>query len=263
MQENEELEVPGAAEEVESESPEVVEKPESEETEQAKPEPTPEEIEARKQQKLQKRFDRLTREKHEARAEADYLRSLLEGNKPVAKDEPASLDRENFNSDLEWIEAIADYKAEQKLKAVSESQAREQRQKQEQEKALTVAQKADKIFAEAAELGDYDEDDFNEIPFTQSMSEAILDSDISPKIVHYLAANPDQAQKISAMSPTRQAAEIGKLELKLSSPEPAKKSAAPEPIKPVSGAGKSYKGLSDEMSADEWLRERNRQLRER
>lgn len=242
-----------------------VEKPEVSEIVETS-EPTPEqektENEPERPNKVQRRIDRLTREKNEAMAEAKYLKEMLNQGKETPKEEFASLERENYSSDREWIEAIADAKAEQKAKVIIEAQARERYQAEEGAKRQTVEQKANKIFAEAAKLGDFDEEDFNEIPYTAAMSEAILESDVGAAIVHHLASNPDLVDRLSSMSPARQAAEIGKLEITLADKQPVKKSAAPTPIKPVSGGGGTFKGLSDQMDADTWLRERNKQLRE-
>jgi len=244
-----------------------VEKPEVSEIVETS-EPTPEqevkaEDEPERPNKVQRRIDRLTREKNEAMAEAKYLKEMLnQGKETPKKENEPSLERESYSSDREWIEAIADHKAEQKAKVIIEAQARERNQAEETAKRQTVEQKANKIFAEAAKLGDYDEEDFNEIPYTAAMSEAILDSDVGAQIVHHLAANPDLVDRLSSMSPARQAAEIGKLEITLADKQPVKKSAAPSPIKPVSGGGNTFKGLSDQMDADTWLRERNKQLRE-
>jgi hypothetical protein len=231
-------------------------------------EPTPEEEkpeEKPKVDRVQRRFDRLTREKNEAIAKAEYLEKVLsEGKeKPAKQETQASIKREDFASDGEWIEAIADAKAEQKMKAVLERQAQERQESEAKAKHETVAQKADKIFEAAAKLGDLDVEDFNEVTYTPAMSEAILESDVAAQLVFHLASNIELAEKIAEMSPTRQAVEIGKLEVLLSSDKPqVKKSAAPSPIKPVSGGGSAYKGLSDQASMEDWLRERNKQLRE-
>lgn len=243
--------------EVEAKDSEIVDKSEPTSEQEEKPEEKP------KVDRVQRRIDRLTREKNEAIAEAKYLREQQSrSNEPQKQEDEPSLDREDYKTDREWIEAIADYKAEQKAKVIIESQAQERARAEAETKRQTVEQKASKIFAEAAKLGDYDEDDFNEIPYTAAMSEAILESDLGAAIVHHLAANPDFVDRLSSLSPTRQAAEIGKLEITLAEKAPVKKSAAPSPIKPVSGGGGTYKGLSDTLSTDDWLRERNKQLRE-
>ena len=87
---------------------------------------------------------------------------------------------------------------------------------------------------------------------------------------YYLGSNPKDAERISRMSPLAQAKEIGKIEAKLSSNPPVKKTtSAPAPISPVTArsSGAPAYDTTDprsikNMSASEWIEaERARQMK--
>ena len=91
---------------------------------------------------------------------------------------------------------------------------------------------------------------------------AIEAADAPGKVLYHLVSNPEEAERIAALSVGKQAREIVRLEEKLAKP-PVKPSKAPEPIKPVVG-GKSAVG--DEMPnpqthQKEWMEWRQRQVR--
>lgn len=83
-------------------------------------------------------------------------------------------------------------------------------------------------------------DDFEQVAYnpklsiTNAMAETIQSSDIGPELAYYLGSNPKDAERISRMTPLSQAKEIGKIEAKLASSPPVKKTtSAPAPISPV------------------------------
>ena len=83
-------------------------------------------------------------------------------------------------------------------------------------------------------------DDFEQVAYnpkltiTTSMAETIQSSDIGPELAYYLGSNPKDAERISRMSPLGQAREIGRIEAKLVSEPPTKRTtSAPQPISPV------------------------------
>lgn len=55
-------------------------------------------------------------------------------------------------------------------------------------------------------------------------------------VLHYLGTNLDEAERIGALSPIRKAAEMAKLSTTLTAPKIVPVSAAPAPIRPVSGS---------------------------
>ena len=118
-------------------------------------------------------------------------------------------------------------------------------------------------------------DDFEQVaynravPITQTMAEAIRESEVGPDVAYYLGTNIDEASRISKLSIASQAREIGKIEAKLAAAPPVKKtSSAPAPITPVtprSSSAPSYDTTDPRsiktMSTSEWIEaERRRQI---
>jgi len=119
-------------------------------------------------------------------------------------------------------------------------------------------------------------DDFDQVaysptlPITAVMAETIRGSDVGPEIAYYLGTNPAEAKRIAQLTPLSQAKELGKLEDKLASNPPAKKtSSAPAPIAPLAGRVSSTPTFDTtdprsiaSMSTSEWIaKERERQVK--
>jgi hypothetical protein len=119
-------------------------------------------------------------------------------------------------------------------------------------------------------------DDFEQVAYNPSiritpmMAEAIQSSEAGPDVAYYLGANPKEAERISRLSPISQAKEIGKLEAKLVSDPPVKRtSSAPAPITPVTAksSGSPAYDTTDPrsmktMTTTEWINaERARQVK--
>lgn len=220
------------------------------ETVEKQPESTPEQdakaAEDAKQKAIQKRFDRLTKEKYEAKARADYLESIVNqgANKQQESKQDGRPQQSQYASAEDFVEALTDWKLEQR-EAVSK-QAESQRAQQSEQ------QRIEKIFADAEALGNFDRDDFAEsVKITQPMADAIKESDIAAKLVSHLYANPEEAERIASLSNARQAVELGKLEVKLSTVAP-KVSKAPAPIDPI-GKGKASNSSLDTDDMEEFV----------
>ncbi|CAB4126792.1 hypothetical protein UFOVP254_36 [uncultured Caudovirales phage] len=119
-------------------------------------------------------------------------------------------------------------------------------------------------------------DDFEQVAYnpnlriTNVMAETIQASDVGPDVAYYLGSNPKEADRISRLSPYLQAKEIGRIEAKLSSePPPKKTSSAPSPISPVTArtTGSPTYDTTDPrsvktMTASQWIEaERQRQIK--
>jgi hypothetical protein len=119
-------------------------------------------------------------------------------------------------------------------------------------------------------------DDFEQVaynpklPVTNVMAETIQSSEIGPELAYYLGSNPKEAERISRMTPLSQAKEIGKIEAKLVSAPPVKKTtSAPAPISPVtarSSGAPAYDTTDPRstktMTDSQWIEaERRRQLK--
>jgi hypothetical protein len=119
-------------------------------------------------------------------------------------------------------------------------------------------------------------DDFEQVaynpklPITNVMAETIQSSEIGPELAYYLGSNPKEADRISRMTPLSQAKEIGKIEAKLVSAPPVKKTtSAPAPISPVTARSSGAPALDTtdprsikSMTTSQWIEaERARQIK--
>ena len=119
-------------------------------------------------------------------------------------------------------------------------------------------------------------DDFEQVAYnpklsiTNVMAEAIQSSDVGPELAYYLGSNPKDADRISRLTPLSQAKEIGKIEAKLATDPPMKKTtSAPAPISPVNArsSGSPAMDTTDPrsiktMSASQWIEaDRARQMK--
>ena len=183
-------------------------------------------------------------------------------------DEPQPPKREAFEDYEKYLEAKAEWTAEQRAGKIVEERLKardEQAKKAEADKADQALTKSwtDSVAKVRDKYDDYDEvtqdEGFNPTP---AMARAMLESDQKAEIAYYLAKNPEEMERIAKLSPLRQAAEVMKLEDKVASKSPAKKpSKAPAPIDPVGGKSKGDENaLRDDLPIEEWKRRREKQV---
>ena len=200
---------------------------------------------------------RLAREQR--KWEREQAAKLAEMQAKQAPKEIPPVDQ--FESPEAYAEALAVRKAEELL-------AERDRQRQ-QAQALNQ-------YHELEEKARDKYDDFEQVAYNPSlkitsvMAETIQNSDVGPDIAYYLGANAKEADRISQLSPFLQAKEIGRIEAKLASNPPAKRtSSAPPPITPVTSraSGNPSYDTTDprstkNMSTSEWIEaERLRQIK--
>jgi hypothetical protein len=241
---------------------ELEESPTSEDAEQ------PEADEERPKPKgVQKRIDELTANWRNAERDRDYWRELAvktqapkEPEKPQAAQPQGKPALDNFSSYEEYVEALADWKVEQRLGADREQQTRAQQEQVQQEQIRTFQSRADRV---RSSHPDFDTVVANPLlPISDAMAEAAYSSEKGPELLYHLGQNPQEAERIYRLSPHQQAMEMGRLEAKLSRPARTQTN-APAPISPVSGSGGSQFVDPDRLSASEWLAWRNQQLSNR
>jgi hypothetical protein len=207
-----------------------------------------------------KRINELTREKYEAlrRAEAAERRAqeLEAKSNPQHKDraEPGQGDGkpkiEDFNFDHEaYVEALTDWRFNQKL-AERENYAKEQqRHAQDQERAQQFHERLSAY--QTANPGKWEAATQAPVNFTPPMLEVIATSDIGPQIAVYLTENLDRADEISRMTPIAAAAALGRLEASMAAPKasatppkPTSVTKAPPPPSTVGGGAVVRKDLA-------------------
>jgi hypothetical protein len=205
--------------------------------------------------KLEKRFSELTKARKEAEARAEELErrlAAIESNPaPQPQSVPASNQKpspDEFRDAFEYAEALAEWSAEQAL-VKREMEVRQREAETQKQKVIQTWQQ--KLEVTKAELPDYEEMVASStVAVTDAVRDAIIESDVGPRILYELASDDELAEKLTTMSIPSALKLIGKLEAKFEKTEaPAKaekksvaaKSNAPEPIRPLRSTG----GVSD------------------
>lgn len=210
---------------------------------------TPEQIAAKQESRRARSNARKAQVLAEARAEAKLLREerdrLLSERKPAspASDEPK---REQFDDLEAYYRAVARWEAktasESTLKSAREAQqGREAQDRQERTRAEVAKNwgERESEFTKATKdyekvVGPFVEDELQDLH--QAARSAIVESENGPALLYHLANHPEEAERIATLSPTRQIAELGKMETQLG--KVVKPSNAPAPATPI-GQGKS------------------------
>ena len=202
--------------------------------------------------KLNKRFDKVTQRAKQAEAEAQELREKLKsyeaGNVQQPQQETVKAEGKpqasQFNDAFEYAEALAEWSAENALKQRDAEEAG-RKAKEAQEKVLQSWN--EKIAKAKADLPDFDRMvQSSTIVVGDEIRDSILESDVGPQLLYFLASDEDFAKRLTEMPVVKALREIGKLEAKFEAkeekPRKAEKvretvssSKAPEPIKPLSG----------------------------
>ena len=196
---------------------------------------------------------KASREIQALRAEFESLKTAPVREVPQGK---PTLDK--FDSYDEFTEALTDWKIEQREQIRDQSNNERQAENQRRELQKSFAEKTEK-FREATP--DYDDviSEISDVELSPAMIEAVIDSDVAAQLTYFFGKNPDELDRINELSPIRLAREIGRLEAQLAN-KPTKQSNAPQPITPVTTRS-SDSGLSDNLSAEEWIKRRTAQLK--
>ncbi len=168
---------------------------------------------------FQRRIDQLTREKHDLRRQLETLQ------RPAPKQEQAAEDDKSL-ADFEYDEVayrkhIREVAAEEARKAARGVLDETKQKEVQQSRSKTWKERAAK-FAEAHP--DFTQKVYAEdIQISESMFEAIADSEYGPEVAYYLADNPEEAERISKLSAAAAGRAIGRIESKF---EASKETAA-------------------------------------
>lgn len=186
---------------------------------------------------VQKRINELTREKHEARRQAeqaarerDELRAELSRLRQPAAPDPA-----------QDPAAYVRHLAREEAQSLVESQQSQWRQSQEQQRFQSLAQQyATREADYAASHPEYTEalEAFTSIAGDNQpeLAEVLMTSDHGPAVVHYLGSHLDEAVNILAMPPYLAAAALARIEARVSAPKPKPTTNAPAPVPTLSGS---------------------------
>lgn len=246
---------------------EEVEAPEVEEDQQPELDKVPKGV--------QKRIDEITREKYEERRErqraqerADRLEAELAAIRNGSQQQHSKQlpngapDPDQFPAgryDPDYLEALTDYKVQQRFEAQREQATLQQRKAAIQETEAKARE----------QYPDYNQasEEFLTHPLARvpAFTNLVMDTDNPTEIAYFLGKNPVELDKISEMTPSQAARYIGRIEASLAekpSEQPKKPSSAPKPISALSGAKNSQviTDLNQAKSMAEYNALRERQL---
>lgn len=177
---------------------------------------------------------------------------------PVPKEIPPA---DQFESVEAYAHALAEKRAAELV----------QQREVQQQQAQVLESHRDREESAREKYDDYEDVVYNpKLQITPIMAQTIQASDMGPDVAYYLGTNPKEAERIARMPAIAQAKEIGRLEAKIASAPPTKKTtSAPSPISPVSARSASTTldttdpRAAKQMSASEWIAaERSRQMKQ-
>lgn len=205
---------------------------------------------------VQKKLDKLTRQKYEADARAEYWEQRAKAQAGTPTPKPESADGKptlaQFNYDQEkYLEALADQRVEAKLAEAEKRRAESEKEKTEREKLVGFQQRLSEFVVEHP--------DYREVAimapinYSPTMLEFVKDSKVGPQIGYYLGQHLDEAKEIEAMPAYRQAIALDRLERGLSEPEVEEPSVpqrrtitqAPPPPATISSSGPNRRSITD------------------
>lgn len=220
----------------------------------------------KKKSGIQRLKERHAREMAAIHREIEAMKSQANAGKreePVqSKDKPRA---EQFETHEEFVEALTDWKFEQKekLNAEKSKEAEAKSAYENQRKAHN-----ERVAKFREENPDYDDaieefiEEHGDMQFSFGLQQAIMESEEGPALILELAKDPALLKRINGLSVTAAAREIGKLEARLAKtedqPKEVKLTKAPKPPTPIAGKSAPVrKSIFDEdLSFSEYVRMR-------
>ena len=227
-----------ATPEVEGETvaqPEVIEQKGDAQTEtaeqpKAKPE-TPEWAE--------RRFQKLTQQKYEARAQADAARQRaaeLEARLATYEGQPQ-------RDQVPDVQRLAEQIADQRIRAQafdSKANSVVENGKTEFKDQFPAAVKNLQLLGAL----------FDDRGVPTEFAESVMDYEVPHKILYHLGTHPDEAERILGLSARGQARELAKLEISLSQKNETQSSNAPKPLDPAKPSARATKSPAEMTDAE-------------
>ena len=209
-----------------------------------------------------RRMKKFMQRAAQAEAERDALKAQLSSNQqPSPANQVQKPTRDQFADDLSYVEALTDWKVEQKTAPLMQAR--------ESEKANTTQQQfRAKENAFKAETPDYDEviSEATDVIVPNVAVEAILTSDYGPQLRYYFAKHPEDAAALSGLSIGAAARKVGVIEAKIAQEIETKKTKTkatppPPPINPPGAGGDSGKFDPNKLSDKDWFAREQAELR--
>jgi hypothetical protein len=225
---------------------------------------------------FQKRVDKLTRKLSEREREIEYWREQAMKGQPEPKKQASEMPMpegrpkaDDFEKHEDYVEALADWKVEQRFKA-QEAKQKETQIKTEFQSVVEAHQKRVNTFAESHD--DFEDvlEEVSDVDMSITVRDVILRSENGPELMYALAKDKAEYAKICKMSAVDAARAIGRFEAKIDAEkskettEVKKTTSAPPPIKTVgkgTGAGGRKSIYDPDISQAEYERLRREQMK--
>lgn len=183
----------------------------------------------------QKRINELTRQKYDARREAQQYRQrleTLEAELERMRQPPPPDPNTDFIGHVKHL-------AQQEARTLVESERSQWQQQQEQQRIQALAQDYTAREADfASKHPDYEEavEAFaSVVGVNPPLAEVLLTSELGPAVVHYLGTRLDEAARIAALPPHLAAREVTRIESKVA-PKPKPTTSTPAPVPTLGGS---------------------------
>lgn len=223
-----------------------------------------------KRSKVQKRIDEITKARREAERERDFWRLQAQQremqSQPQINLQRPTLDQYDYDQEA-YLEALADYKVQEKLVEQFHASQRLQQQQSASQQDVEFKQREYEV---ASEFPDYHQKVYaNDVPITDTMAQAIRSDENGARVAYFLATYKDIAHRVSQLTPREQFLAIGDISEKISQAQsseglkPSRVSNAPPPAQTLSGRGSVVNKSPDKMTTEEFMAWRNRQLSKR
>lgn len=212
---------------------------------------------------VQRRIDRLTREKYQLKARLEELERRVSEPAPKAAEPQGAPKLEQFESFDDYVSAKAEWVAEQKFRTLTESQQRAAQEQQAKRQQAEVSQSwQQRVESARTSVPDYDEIiESADVVLSPAMGQAIVESEQGPMVALYLARHPEEAEKLASLSPTAVARAIGRIEAKLEGEQINKtQSTAPKPPSPVRGSTVKPTSALEADDYDTFVKLRRKQI---
>lgn len=210
---------------------------------------------------LNERFSKLAEQRRQAEAEAKAEREKREAAERRAAEAEAKLappkaeptgeqppQRAQFTTDEDYIQALTDFKVEAALGARDKAAAEAKEKAAQTARITTFQERLAAAHKENPEL--QAKLDASTAVVSDQVRDAIIESEVGPKILEHFADHPEDAARIAKLTVGGALRELGKLEARFEAaakpstvtPEKEKNnvveiSRAPEPITPLKGNG--------------------------
>lgn len=228
---------------------------EDDETVDSSPTDDPEPERPLRNNKIERRMSEYARKVHALEAEVNALRNPAPPL--VAEKAPEKPDPDAFDSHEEYLEALTEFKADQKIKAVFDARDRaEQDRKSKAERDTRNQSAAEKLEAGHVKYGK-DFDLVYETEVDGRVVDEIEDSPMYADLAMHLAKNPDEVKRLESLSGKALTREIAKLEMKLEGvvAKPPRITNHNKPVRSVDntgGGGAPKHGLTADSPMEEY-----------